>query len=205
MNARTPVQVAVDIGAFSDVPAGTTIYADNDNGDDSTGARGSQILPFKTLLAFTHALSGEVIYISPGTYDQGTTALVIPSNVTVVGSGASSSTITGSISRLTRCVVEPLTGSSIADFTLQTTATTGAAYGTGSGSSAFVDATISNCLVIGNSNGNLVEPSVGETFSDLAGPSRCPPEPRIVLLPGERWKHLGSPVTKPNAAAVELT
>ena len=50
---------------------------DNDNGDDSTGARGSQILPFKTLaVAFTHALSGDVIYVSPGTYDQGTTALV---------------------------------------------------------------------------------------------------------------------------------
>ncbi len=63
---------------FFDVPAGATIYVDNDNGDDSTGARGSQILPFKTLaVAFTHALSGDVIYVSPGTYDQGTTALVI--------------------------------------------------------------------------------------------------------------------------------
>ena len=86
VNARTPAQVAVDIGALTDVPAGATIYVDNDNGDDSTGARGSQILPFKTLaVAFTHALSGDVIYISPGTYDQGTTALLIPSNVTVVG------------------------------------------------------------------------------------------------------------------------
>ena len=38
--------------------------------------RASQILPFKTLaVAFTHALSGGVIYVSPGTYDQGTTAL----------------------------------------------------------------------------------------------------------------------------------
>ena len=55
------------------------------------------MLPFKTLaVAFTHALSGDVIYISPGTYDQGRTALVIPPNVTVVGSGAGLST--GSIS-----------------------------------------------------------------------------------------------------------
>ena len=104
ISARTPAQVAVHIGALTDVPAGATIYVDNDNGDDSTGARGSQILPFKTLaVAFTQALSGDVIYVSPGTYDQGTTALVIPSNVTVVGSGADSSAITGSIPGLTRC------------------------------------------------------------------------------------------------------
>ncbi len=60
MNARTPAQVAVDIGAFTDVPAGTTTYVDNDNGDDSTGA--CQPDPAVQDRAFTHALSGEVIY-----------------------------------------------------------------------------------------------------------------------------------------------
>jgi hypothetical protein len=80
-------------------------YVDNDNGDDSTGACQPDPAVQDPGGSFYPCSFRWGDYVSLGTCDQGTTALVIPSNVTVVGSGTDSSTI--SISGLTRCVVEP--------------------------------------------------------------------------------------------------
>ena len=152
-------------------------------------------------VAFTQALSGDVIYVSPGTYDQGTTALVISIQRPAVGSGAGSSTI--GISGLTRWVVEPLTRFVHSGFHTPTAATSARPSGLAAAALLLMPP-FPTALLLEIATGTWWSLLSVKPFPIWQGRRVAPPEPRIVLMPGERWKNVGSPVTKPNAA-VELT
>jgi hypothetical protein len=144
--------------AQNTLPVNREIFVDSVNGNDGTGVRGNLAKPFATIAAALAASSaGDVVYVGPGTYAQGATPLTIPSNVTLIGSGADYTIITSTINNsLNRASVEPGTSSVISNVTIQNTAANGTPFGVLTSSSAFTSAFMSGCKLIGNSDGIVV-------------------------------------------------
>lgn len=136
----------------NNVPIGRNVYVDDVNGVDASGVRGRLDKPYKTIsAALAVAQSGDTVFVGPGTYAQ-SSALVLPANVSVYGSGVDVTIITGTVG-VTHAVVEPSTGSFISDVTISNTSATGPAFGVGSNSTAFTSATIASSKLTGNGNG----------------------------------------------------
>jgi hypothetical protein len=118
--------IAGNVAGFTGLLSGNTIYVDAVNGNNSTGTRGRLDLPFKDPVASTLATgitSGDIIQVGPGTYNisfktgygaiEG--SLILPTGVSLIGSGPSSTTIS---SLQNQIVVQPGGNCSISNMTI---------------------------------------------------------------------------------------
>jgi hypothetical protein len=120
------------------VSTGKTIWVDSVNGNDGTGLRGRQDLPFLTILAAIGAAgitAGDTIMVRPGSYTE-TGTVTIPQGVSLEGQGGYEvTTITGNG---TNTVIVLSQDSAISDFTITipNSANYGVEYAGGAGTVA---------------------------------------------------------------------
>lgn len=122
----------------SSVVTGKTIWVDSVNGNDGTGLRGRQDLPFLTILAAVGAAgitAGDTIIVRPGSYTE-TGTIIIPQGVSLEGQGGYEvTTITGNG---TNTVITLSQDSALSDFTITipNSANYGVEYAGGAGTVA---------------------------------------------------------------------
>jgi hypothetical protein len=122
----------------SSVFTGKTIWVDSVNGNDGTGLRGRQDLPFLTILAAIGAAgitAGDTIMVRPGSYTE-TGTITIPQGVSLEGQGGYEvTTITGNG---TNTVITLSQDSALSDFTITipNSANYGVEYAGGAGTVA---------------------------------------------------------------------
>lgn len=135
--------------AQNNIPIGHQIWQDAVNGNDGTGTSGNLARPFLTLsAALAAAVSGDVVYAGVGTTDIGTTPLLIPAGVTLVGAGADSTLITSAVAAASnRAGVEIGTGGAIYGVSITNTSSTGTAFGVNTSSTAFTSAYMGGCKI----------------------------------------------------------
>jgi hypothetical protein len=79
---------------------GKSLFVDSVNGDDGTGVRGDESLPYLTIdAAITDSLSGDAIYVGPGIYPE--SGLSLPSGRSLIGSAGYTRTSLGITSSAT--------------------------------------------------------------------------------------------------------
>jgi hypothetical protein len=147
-------------GGTGTVLISNSIWVDT-AGNDSTCAKGDLNKPCATAtVAVSKVTAGDTIFLGPrfsATYDQGTTTLEIPANVSVIGSGADFTVITSAVPGTSnRAGVEAGTGASFTNLTIQNTATDGIPFGNGTASpstSAFTAAFLSGVKILGVAHG----------------------------------------------------
>lgn len=138
---------------------GKTIWVDSVNGNDGTGTRGREDLPFLTISAAVAAAgitSGDIIVMGPGTFS--TTTFQLPTGVHLIGQGRGVTKITSTSGAAGgHAIVAPGTGSVIARLTIDGTtgsnASPSAPIGALTSDSAFTSAYIYECEIIGNTDG----------------------------------------------------
>jgi len=127
------------------------------NGKDATARRGRPDLPCATISkAITLAQSGDSIFIGVGRFDIGTSAINIPDNVSLIGKGATETTIDSSVDLngggVSFC---PGNNTIIRGLTIRVGPTHsgfGACVGTYTGQKGFVGALADQCILIGTSD-----------------------------------------------------
>lgn len=141
--------------ASSGLLVGKVVYLDSVNGNDGTGTRGREDLPFLTIagaLGAAGLTSGDAIFVRPGTYAAAAaTQIVLPTGVHLIGSGMDVTTITGTVGNASALVV-PGTGSVVSGLTIDNASSptaSGGGFGCIGANAAFTSATLSECRVKG--------------------------------------------------------
>ncbi len=131
------------------VAAGKVIFVDT-AGNDGTGTRGREDLPFATIggaLAAAGLTAGDTIFLRPGTFAAAAaTKVTLPTGVHLIGSGMNVSTLTGTVGSAAALVV-PGTGSVIANLTIDNSSsptTSGGFIGCVAADTAFTSALVYN-------------------------------------------------------------
>jgi hypothetical protein len=140
--------------AQQNIPVGKTLYVDAVNGNNTTALTNRFDKPYLTLTGANGAISataaGDQIIITPGTYNEGT-AVVLPQNIAITGSGAGVTTV------VTTGGMKPGTGDKISDMTIDARTGTNSTFsfplGADSGDTAFTDVTIAGVQLLGNTDG----------------------------------------------------
>lgn len=144
--------------AGGSVNTGKTIWVDGTNGNDSTGVRGRLDKPFLTITAAVAAsgiTSGDVIKTGSGTFAITTSHIVLPSGVSLIGSGMDVTII--SSTAITTPILQAGTNSLIRDLTVSATLTDGTfQYPVGVSGSSVTGVTLINVKTTGDTDGLYV-------------------------------------------------
>jgi hypothetical protein len=152
-------------GGGGSVLTGKNLYVDGTNGNDGTGVRGDLTKPYLTIAAAVAAASsGDIVQVGPGTFAQGATALQLPANVSLSGSGIGVTTITSTVSTTTHACLIPGTGSVVSDLTVSGNSALSPPLGIGTSDTVFTNAILFRVSAI-NTGGDAFHFGNAGTYS----------------------------------------